>query len=79
MTEITTEMVERAYNRFMQTMSETEDCQRCVSRGYHHGFDEHGNDPDRCEVCGGSGFVPKFDEMSAMREALGAALSEYEG
>jgi len=74
MTDVTNDMVERAYNRFMQATAETEDCPRCVGRGYHHGFGEHGHDPDWCESCGGPGVIPKYDEMSAMREALIAAL-----
>ena len=75
MTDITDEMVERAYNRFIAANSETEDCPRCAGRGYHHGFGEHGHDPDWCEICGGPGVISKYDEMAAMREALVAALS----
>lgn len=29
-------------------------CRRCKGRGYHHGFGEHGWDPDWCEHCGGA-------------------------
>ena len=29
-------------------------CSRCDGRGYHHGFGEHGHDPDWCERCGGA-------------------------
>lgn len=31
------------------------DCERCRGKGYHHGFGEHGWDPDWCERCGGPG------------------------
>jgi len=31
------------------------DCDRCKGKGYHHGFGEHGWDPDWCVVCGGPG------------------------
>jgi len=30
-------------------------CPRCKGRGYHHGFGEHGHDPDWCSECGGDG------------------------
>lgn len=73
---VSEEMVERAYNRFMQANAEVVDCPRCKAKGYHHGFGEDGHDPDWCENCGGPGTVSKFDEMSAMREALTAALSD---
>jgi hypothetical protein len=73
---VTDEQVERAYNRFMQANSETDPCPRCTGNGYHHGFGEHGHDPDWCESCGGPGTVPRFDEMSAMREALDATLGD---
>lgn len=33
------------------------DCPRCTGKGYHHGFGEHGHDPDWCEACGGPGEV----------------------
>lgn len=36
--------------------SEALRCERCQGRGYHHGFGEHGWDPDWCTRCGGSGF-----------------------
>lgn len=72
--EITDDMVERAYNRFIQAVDETEDCARCTGRGYHHGFGENGHDPDWCDSCGGPGIQPKYDEKTAMRLALEAAL-----
>jgi hypothetical protein len=31
-------------------------CKRCDGRGYHHGFGEHGHDPDWCSRCGGPGY-----------------------
>lgn len=52
----------------------TEECPRCQGRGYHHGFGEHGHDPDWCETCGGPGLVPTFNEHDAMRAAIEAAL-----
>ena len=30
-------------------------CSRCAGKGYHHGFGEHGHDPDWCSECGGCG------------------------
>ena len=32
-------------------------CPRCKGRGYHHGFGEHGHDPDYCNQCGGDGRI----------------------
>lgn len=70
---ITDEMVSAAYNVFLAAINDTAPCDRCSSNGYHHGFGEHGHDPDWCDICGGSGFVAAHDEMSAMRKALEAA------
>jgi len=36
-------------------------CPRCKGKGYHHGFGEHGHDPDWCEQCGGPGEWPVDD------------------
>lgn len=41
--------------------TETMPCPRCNGYGYHHGFGEHGHDPDWCEQCGGPGFVMAHD------------------
>jgi len=35
--------------------AESYTCPRCKGKGYHHGFGEHGYDPDWCESCGGPG------------------------
>lgn len=35
-----------------------EPCQRCHGKGSHHGYGEHGCDPDWCPVCGGQGEQP---------------------
>lgn len=43
-------------------------CQKCGSKGYHHGFAEDGRDPDWCGVCDGSGFV--VDEKEYERRQL---------
>lgn len=45
-------------------------CTRCNGKGSHHGFGEHGDDPDWCEVCGGPGFTQEGSEEGAMRSAL---------
>lgn len=37
----------------------TAKCPRCDGRGYHHGFGEHGHDPDWCSECGGGQTVTK--------------------
>jgi hypothetical protein len=37
---------------------EFEPCPRCDGKGYHHGFGEHGHDPDWCLSCGGPGEQP---------------------
>jgi len=71
--QITDEMVAAAYNTFLAAVNDIAPCERCASQGYHHGFGENGHDPDWCSVCGGSGFVPAHDEMSAMKLALEAA------
>lgn len=54
--------------------SETVPCERCNGYGYHHGFGEHGHDPDWCVVCGGAQVVPAHDGEKAP-EILLAALS----
>jgi hypothetical protein len=51
------------------------DCPRCNGRGYHHGFGEHGHDPDWCEQCGGPGTVPA-DDREPIRAAIAALASE---
>ncbi len=72
---VTDEMAAAAYNRFLAAINDTAPCARCSQRGYHHGFDEDGHDPDWCQTCGGSGFVAANDEQSAMKLALEAALN----
>lgn len=32
-------------------------CDKCKGKGFHHGFGEHGHDPDWCTECGGLGDV----------------------
>ncbi len=73
--QVTDEMVFAAYNRYLNACNETEECERCNGRGYHHGFGMQGHDPDWCENCGGPGIQPKYDEITAMRLALEAALT----
>jgi hypothetical protein len=73
--QITEKMIGGATAAYVAAINETAPCKRCSSRGYHHGFGEHGHDPDWCDVCGGSGFVPAYDEKSAMKIALETALS----
>lgn len=75
MTEISENMIDKAMSAFTNAINSTGPCSRCEGRGYHHGFGEHGHDPDWCEVCGGSGFVPGCDDREAMRKALEAAFS----
>lgn len=41
--------------------TDTMPCKRCNGYGYHHGFGEHGHDPDWCEECHGPGFVMAHD------------------
>lgn len=49
-------------------------CERCMGKGYHHGFGEDGADPDWCENCGGGGYVVQQWELSTnVRAALLAA------
>lgn len=74
--QVTDEMVDRALARFQDACNSMVECKRCDGRGYHHGFGEHGHDPDWCEVCGGCQSVPEFEDRAAMREALIAALSQ---
>lgn len=58
---MTTESAVR--ERLKQIMRDVElnprmvDCPRCNGYGYHHGFGEHGHDPDWCEMCGGAQYV----------------------
>lgn len=68
-------MVDRAMATFTDAINSTGPCERCKGVGYHHGFGEHGHDPDWCEVCGGSGFVPGCDDKTAMKKAIDAALA----
>ena len=37
------------------------ECPKCKGKGYHHGFGEHGHDPDWCLLCGGPGWVEHPD------------------
>lgn len=71
---VTDEMAAAAYNVFCKAINECSPCERCNQRGYHHGFGEDGCDPDWCDKCGGSGFVQKYDEQTAMKLAIKAAL-----
>jgi protein gp37 len=47
-------------------------CKRCEGRGYHHGFGEHGHDPDWCSECGGTG-----DSFFNLRDRAGADPPEW--
>ena len=53
--------------------TETMPCKRCNGYGYHHGFGEHGHDPDWCDQCQGPGFVMAHDATKTP-EILIAAL-----
>lgn len=44
-------------------LMETFVCRRCKGEGYHHGFGEHGRDPDWCSCCHGPG-VEWFDLLT---------------
>jgi len=60
-----------------------EACPRCKGKGYHHGFGEHGHDPDWCSNCGGPGEVPTDDGMLSpddlLKEAADALARVQEG
>lgn len=60
---ITDAMVTAAYNRLLSAINDIEPCGGCAVSG----------NPDACSVCGGSGFIQKYDGMTAMRLALEAA------
>ena len=79
MTEVTLQMAAEAHAKFVEALNDQEPCRRCEGQGYHHGFGEHGHDPDWCEVCGGSGFDQKYDEVTAMQMAITAALKTEQG
>jgi hypothetical protein len=75
---VTDEMVDRAMVAFDAASSEPRliECKRCSGKGYHHGFGEHGQDPDWCEDCGGGGFgLADGEERRPIIEALEAALA----
>lgn len=75
---ITDEMVDVAIAAFDAASSEPRliECKRCSGKGYHHGFGEHGHDPDWCEDCGGGGFgLADGEERRPIIAALEAALS----
>ena len=75
---VTEAMVEAALTAFNKAVNDPMvlQCERCEGRGYHHGFGEHGHDPDWCEVCGGGGHnIAPGEEGRAMRIALEAALN----
>jgi len=78
MPQVTDAMAAAAYNRFVNAINETEPCDRCEGRGYHHGHGNSGRDPDWCDKCGGDGFAQKYDEQTAMKLALKAALEPHE-
>jgi hypothetical protein len=58
-------------------------CPRCWGKGYHHGFGEHGHDPDWCEDCGGPGEEPTepgtWSPDDLLREALDALTGGNQG
>jgi DnaJ-class molecular chaperone len=70
---ITDAMVDAAVKAHEGAIGALTTCPRCEGRGYHHGFGEHGHDPDWCEDCGGPGVAPLHTAESAMRLALEAA------
>jgi hypothetical protein len=72
--EITDAQLDAALAAQDAAMSEMMTCQQCHGCGYHHGFGEHGHDPDWCDTCGGAGAVSDFDERECMRAVLTAAL-----
>lgn len=49
-------------------------CPRCEGKGHHHGFGEHGQDPDWCLHCGGPGQIPtepgEWSPEDLLREVL---------
>lgn len=73
--QISDEMVDRALKAFEDACNSMVMCKRCDGRGYHHGFGEHGHDPDWCNDCGGCQSVPQFDDRESMRQALIAAFA----
>jgi hypothetical protein len=71
---------ERAYKFFCDNLNDCKPCERCASKGYHHGFGEDGMDPDWCVVCGGCGFVSKFkNDSDAFSDALDKAGILFNG
>lgn len=73
-TAVTGARVEAAYKAFCDACNEMIECPGCNGKGYHHGFGEHGHDPDWCLNCGGSQIIPARDDIASMRMALVAAL-----
>jgi hypothetical protein len=75
-------IVERLIERVGRCIKLQEDaefvpCPKCNGKGYHHGFGEHGHDPDWCEMCGGPGEVyhPDFDThdpVDVLKDVLAA-------
>lgn len=46
-------------------------CPNCNGKGYHHGFGEHGHDPDWCLVCGGDQVIADpYQEAKAAAKVL---------
>ena len=55
-------------------------CDRCDGRGYHHGFGEHGHDPDWCVKCDGAQTVHSgVEPPDAILAALSSAGIDCEG
>ena len=71
---ITDAMVDVALAQWKADAVATKPCSRCDGKQYHHGFGEHGHDPDWCEKCGGAGFEEAYTDAQQMKRALEAAL-----
>lgn len=64
--------VETVYNAFINLREQTIECHRCDGHG--HVVVDFGG--DCCPVCGGAGALPKFDEKSALEQALAGSHSQ---
>ncbi len=70
------ELIAAAEAAFAAVMSKTCACERCGGKGYHHGFGEHGHDPDWCSECGGAGYVPATTESEAWGAVVDLILAK---
>jgi hypothetical protein len=62
----------------LQTEPEFIPCPKCSGKGYHHGFGEHGHDPDWCEECGGPGELCHPDGNHAPEDIANEAADTIE-